>query len=67
MVPSSSVPYGLSSPVMVSPYATLQLPPVLANPQASPGASSLATDTALQLTRTLDQVRKSQANEGYLV
>uniref|UniRef100_A0A1I7SM05 PID domain-containing protein n=1 Tax=Bursaphelenchus xylophilus TaxID=6326 RepID=A0A1I7SM05_BURXY len=44
LVPSSSVPYGLSSPVMLT-----------NQPQVSPGTSSLATDTALQLTRTLDQ------------
>lgn len=63
--PSASMPYGLGSPLMVSPYATLQLPlqhqmqqPVQSAPvdpmsPTSPVGGSVPT--ALQLSRSLEQ------------
>ncbi|KAK0390453.1 hypothetical protein QR680_019362 [Steinernema hermaphroditum] len=69
--PSTSMPYGLSSPVMISPYATLQMPHHSTLPTSSsgghtdqsqqegPGSSDDAirsnVPTALQLSRSLDQ------------
>uniref|UniRef100_A0A914W2D0 Uncharacterized protein n=1 Tax=Plectus sambesii TaxID=2011161 RepID=A0A914W2D0_9BILA len=61
--PSASMPYGLGSPLMVSPYATLQLPLPRQQPAPDPmsptspvgGGGAGSIPTALQLSRSLEQ------------
>jgi hypothetical protein len=70
---SSSMPYGLSSQTMVSPYATLQLPshsqtltgtneqnvqqPSTSSMHPNPADSAANLSAALQFSRSLDQVK----------
>lgn len=66
VAPSASMPYGLGSPLMVSPYATLQLPLPRQQQQqqpqpgdtmspTSPVGGGGTVPTALQLSRSLEQ------------
>lgn len=65
---SASIPYGLSSPVMVSPYATLQLniPPVdLNNPESAATLTKSLDQYNQQLIRSqLDQAQHSAQVAG---
>ncbi|KAJ1357024.1 hypothetical protein KIN20_015041 [Parelaphostrongylus tenuis] len=64
---STSMPYGLSSPVVVSPYATLQLniPPVdLSNPETNTLSRSLDQYNQQLIRSQLDQAQQSAQVAG---